>query len=63
MGNISTKLGQNMKRIKTKKMAQGDIARVLKVDRGYISTIENGKKNPDPCDNSKFSRCTWYFSR
>jgi transcriptional regulator with XRE-family HTH domain len=36
-----------MKRIRTeKKMSQGDIARVLKVDRGYISTIENGKKNP-----------------
>jgi len=34
-----------MKRIKTKrKMAQGDIARVLKVDSGYISNIENGKK-------------------
>jgi transcriptional regulator with XRE-family HTH domain len=47
MGNISTKLGQNMKRIRTKKkISQGDIARVLKVDSGYISTIENGKKNP-----------------
>lgn len=29
-----------------KKMSQGDIARVLKVDRGYISNIENGKQNP-----------------
>lgn len=47
MGNISTELGQNMKRIRTKKrMSQGDIARVLKVDSGYISNIENGKKNP-----------------
>lgn len=47
MNKISTKLGQNMKRIRTKKkMSQGDIARFLKVDRGYISNIENGKKNP-----------------
>jgi transcriptional regulator with XRE-family HTH domain len=47
MGNISTKLGQNMKCIRTKKkMTQGDIARVLRVDRGYISNIENGKKTP-----------------
>ncbi len=27
-------------------MSQGDIARNLGVDRGYISNIENGKKNP-----------------
>jgi len=27
-------------------MSQGDIARALDVDRGYISNIENGKKNP-----------------
>ena len=47
MNNISTKLGQNMKRVRTKKgMSQGDIARALDVDRGYISNIENGKKNP-----------------
>ncbi len=29
-----------------KKMSQGDIARTLEVDGGYISNIENGKKNP-----------------
>jgi len=47
MNPASEKLGQNMKRIRTKKkMSQGDIARALEVDRGYISTIENGKKNP-----------------
>lgn len=46
MTNISSKLGQNMKRIRTKKnMSQGDIARALEVDRGYISNIESGKKN------------------
>jgi len=47
MDEISTQLGENLKRIRTKKkMSQGDIARALEVDRGYISTIENGKKNP-----------------
>lgn len=47
MTEISPKLGQNLKRIRTKKkMSQGDIARALEVDRGYISNIENGKKNP-----------------
>lgn len=46
MANISSKLGLNMKRIRTKKnMSQGDIARALEVDRGYISNIESGKKN------------------
>lgn len=47
MDKISEQLGKNMKRIRAKrKMSQGDIARVLDVDRGYISNIENGKKNP-----------------
>ena len=46
MANISSKLGQNMKRIRMKKnMSQGDIARALEVDKGYISNIESGKKN------------------
>jgi transcriptional regulator with XRE-family HTH domain len=27
-------------------MSQGNIARTLGVDRGYISSIENGKRNP-----------------
>lgn len=47
MDKISKQFGQNMKRIRAKKeMSQGDIARALEVDRGYISNIENGKKNP-----------------
>ncbi len=46
MEKISAKLGQNMKRIRAKKkMSQGDISRALEVDRGYLSNIENGKKN------------------
>ncbi len=47
MTGISTKLGQNLKRIRTaKKLSQGAIARKLEVHRSYISGIENGKRNP-----------------
>lgn len=47
MKSMSEKLGRNLKRIRTEKnMSQGDIARALGVDRGYISNIENGKRNP-----------------
>lgn len=47
MQKESVKLGQNLKRIRTKKnISQGDIAKELGVSRGFISTIENGKTNP-----------------
>ena len=47
MQEISIKLGQNMKKARAKKkMSQGTLARLLEVDKGYISNIENGKKNP-----------------
>jgi len=47
MVEISTKLGQNLKRIRTvKKLSQGTIAKKLEVHRAYISGIENGKRNP-----------------
>ena len=48
MDQISEKFGQNMKRIRTKKkMSQRRYcASTREVDRGYISNIENGKKNP-----------------
>lgn len=47
MADISSKLGQNLKLVRTKKkMSQGDIARFLKVHRAYISGIESGKRNP-----------------
>ena len=43
---ISQKLGKNIKRIRMQKgMSQGDICRALDMDRGYMSAIENGKKN------------------
>lgn len=47
MTDASKQLGDNLKRIRTKKgITQGDIARELEVSRGYISNIENGKTNP-----------------
>lgn len=43
---ISERLGANIKKIRArKKMSQGDICRALDMDRGYMSAIENGKKN------------------
>lgn len=47
MIKISKKLGQNIKRIREEKgMSQGDISRSLNMDRGYISGVENGHRNP-----------------
>ncbi len=46
MNHISKKLGQNIKKIRiSKEMSQGDICRVLDMDRSYMSAIESGKKN------------------
>lgn len=45
--DISKKLGANIKRIRTEKgMSQGDICRTLDLDRGYVSSLEGGKRNP-----------------
>ncbi len=47
MEEISKKLGENMKKIRAKKkLSQGALARLLEVDKGYISNIEGGNKNP-----------------
>ena len=44
---ISKRLGANIKRIRTEKgMTQGDIFRALDLDRGYVSSLEAGKRNP-----------------
>ena len=47
MEEISKKLGANMKKVRAKKkLSQGALARLLEVDKGYISNIESGNKNP-----------------
>lgn len=57
MQNESAKLGSNLKRIRTQKgISQGDIGRELKVSRGFISTIENGKTNPTLSTISKLAK-------
>lgn len=57
MNSESKKLGENLKRIRTEKdISQGDIARELGVDRGFISTIENGKTNPTLATIAKLAK-------
>ena len=57
MNEESVKLGMNLKRIRTKKdISQGDIAKELGVDRGFISTIENGKTNPTLATIAKLAK-------
>ena len=57
MQNESTKLGLNLKKIRTKKgISQGDIAKELGVSRGFISTIENGKTNPTLATIAKLAK-------
>ncbi len=44
---VVQKFGQNMKKIRVaKKMSQGDIYRITKIERAYISNLESGKQNP-----------------
>lgn len=57
MNEESVKLGKNLKQIRTKKyISQGDIAKELGVDRGFISTIENGKTNPTLATIAKLAK-------
>lgn len=43
----SQKLGSNLKKIRVVKgFSQGDIARIVGVDKSFISNTENGKTNP-----------------
>jgi len=47
MGKISILFGKNMRRIRlSRDMSQGDVSRAIGMDRGYISGLENGKRNP-----------------
>jgi DNA-binding XRE family transcriptional regulator len=41
------KLGQNLRKFRLKKnLSQDNLAKILNVDRAYISNIENGRMNP-----------------
>ena len=55
--NESAKLGKNLKRIRTAKgISQGGISRILGVDKGFISNIENGKTNPTLATIAKLAK-------
>ncbi|MBI4812336.1 helix-turn-helix transcriptional regulator [Candidatus Falkowbacteria bacterium] len=42
-----TQFGKKLREIRLKKeMSQGDISRILKVHRSYISGLERGMRNP-----------------
>jgi transcriptional regulator with XRE-family HTH domain len=50
-------LGKNLKRIRTDKgISQGEIGRILGVDKGFVSNIENGKTNPTLATIAKIAK-------
>ena len=57
MKDEAQRLGENLKRIRTEKgISQGDIARALEMDKGFISNIENGKTNPTLATITKLAK-------
>ncbi len=47
MKDDAKKLGENLKKIRTKKnITQTELAKILGVDKSFVSNIENGKTNP-----------------
>ena len=55
--NEAEKLGKNLKRIRTKKgISQGQIGRILEVDKSFVSNIENGKTNPTLATIAKIAK-------
>ncbi|MFO0718784.1 MAG: helix-turn-helix transcriptional regulator [Candidatus Paceibacterota bacterium] len=47
MKDGAKKLGENLKKIRTKKnITQTELAKTLGVDKSFVSNIENGKTNP-----------------
>lgn len=47
MKDDAKKLGENLKKLRVKKdISQIELARILGVDRSFVSNMENGKNNP-----------------
>jgi transcriptional regulator with XRE-family HTH domain len=47
MKEEAKKLGENIKKLRIEKdISQIEFARILGVDRSFVSNIENGKNNP-----------------
>lgn len=57
MQDEARKLGQNLKRIRTKKgISQGDIVKTLGMPKSFVSSIENGKTNPTLATIAKIAK-------
>jgi len=55
--NEAERLGKNLKRIRqAKDISQGEISRMLEVDKGFISNIEAGKTNPTLATITKLAK-------
>lgn len=55
--NEAERLGKNLKRIRqAKDISQGEISRILEVDKGFISNIEAGKTNPTLATIAKIAK-------
>lgn len=55
--NEAEKLGKNLKQIRTKKgISQGEISRILEIDKSFISNIEAGKTNPTLATIAKIAK-------
>lgn len=57
MNNLAKLFGKNVKRAReSKNLSQGDVARMLKLHRSYISGIERGVRNPSLGVVEKFAK-------
>lgn len=57
MKTESEKLGQNLTRIRKEKgISQDKLSRLLRIDRSFISNIENGKTNPTLATIAKLAK-------
>ncbi len=53
----SRKLGQNLKRIRTRRgISQNALAKKLNIDRSFITNIEGGKTNPTLATIAKLAK-------
>lgn len=55
--DVPKRLGENLKRIRgERKLSQTDLAEKIGADKGYISLLENGKKNPTLSTTEKIAQ-------
>lgn len=55
--DIRKKLGKNIRKIRLEKgLTQGDVCRATNMDRGYISSLESGIRNPTVINLEKIAK-------